>query len=259
MADSKREKLRQHTGSTPPNINDLMARLSGGVNAIDLPPEPRPYNYTGTGLDIQRDLTKEEFREGVVTDLQAMNTAHQLNVGDATLYGLEHGYIDSYEEMAELTGYEASTVEMYTSLCRSIPRLVRTNSLTYSHYQQIAPLPEEERPLWISYAASNELSYRALKALIADVTTKEQPAEAGPGDNMTIVPAVDAPAPSDDIEEQETTPLPSPIKDKVYRQRFNNIWKKVENDALTAEDLGDVVSVRMWCDQLIKDFNSRKR
>lgn len=235
-----------------------MARLSGGVNAIDLPPEPRPYNYTGTGLDIQRELTKEEFREGVVTELQAMNTAHQLNVGDATLYGLEHGYIDSYEEMAELTGYEASTVEMYTSLCRSIPRLVRTNSLTYSHYQQIAPLPEEERPLWISYAASNELSYRALKALIADVNAKEQPAALDLPDGVTVE-RVDLTPPPDEIEEEEPAPLPSPIKDKVYRQRFNHLWKKVESDTLTAEDLSDAVSIRMWCDQLIRDFNQSQK
>lgn len=259
MAETKREKLRQHGVTTPSGITDLMARLSSGANAIATPPEPRPYNYTGTGLDIQRDLTKEEFRGGVVTELQAMNTAHQLNVGDATLYGLEHDYIEDYEEMAELTGYEASSIEVYASLCRSIPRLMRINPLTFSHYQQIAPLPEIERFYWISFAASNDLSYRALKDLIAMAQRSQLPAAAS-DDNTATVPAVDdAPALSGEIEEAESASLPSPIKDKVYRLRFNHLWKKVETDALTAEDLSDAVSIRMWCDQVIKDFNQRNK
>lgn len=218
----------------------------------------RGYRYTATGLDFRRKLTREEYRDGLLPELQVMETARQLIIGDAYLHGIENGHIESYEDMAELTGYQPLSIENYASICRNVPQFMRINSLTFSHYQQIASLPEEERPHWISFAAGSGLSYRALKALIEDVGAKAQlPA---PADDTGNTP--------EDEPEEPASPAPvntqvvildSPIKDKVHRERMNYIWKKVEKEEpMTDEDLGDVWMLRKWCDMLIERSRKQK-
>lgn len=200
------------------------------------PPIPRKrdkgWRFTNDGLTIERELSEADWSY-IPAEIRAMKSAIQLNIGDATLYGLEHGYIQSYEDMEKLTGYKAGTIEMYTSLCRSIPRLVRTNSLTYSHYQQIAPLPEEERPLWIGWAATSGISYRALRALIEEVGAKPSlPAgdelaalQAGMPDGVTVerVDIADSPTVDDEEEATDLPPLPNDLDNEESWQVFDSL------------------------------------
>lgn len=247
----KRDALKR-SSTTPSGINDLMQRMAAGVTEETAIAESRGWRYTATGLDIQRDLTLDEFRKGLLPEIEAAQSAYQLIVGDACLYGLEHGFIESYEDMAELTGYTAGTIEMYTSLCRSIPRLVRTNLLTYSHYQQIAPLPEDERPHWISYAASNGLSYRALKALIADT---ELPAA---GNNPDLI-LEDPPALSDE-DEEEATPLfdDFDLTDPVHEKRFIGFRKRAAQNRYAEIDLIEIQEAEKWLAVLRKKVAQAK-
>lgn len=192
----------------------------------------RGWRFAADGLELKRELTREEFRDGLLNEVQAMGSAQQLIVGDAYLHGIECGFIETYEEMAELTGYEASSIKVYASLCRSIPRLMRINPLTYSHYQQIAPLDEDERAHWIAFAAGSELSYRAVKALIDWTKTHRQTPtlpEAMDGDNTTIAPEV---LPLETVDENEEVtdipPAPLPLDHEENWQALGSLRNVVK-------------------------------
>jgi len=192
--DKYLKQIEQEAGDKPPlpTARDVYSSAPSPVPRK----KSRGYEYTSTGLDIKRQLTREEFRGELLPEIEAMQSRYQLIVGDAANHGLEYGLIESYQDMADLTGYTAGSIEVYASICRNIPQLTRVNSLKFKHYQVIAPLPADEIPHWISFAASNGLGYRAIDALIQWTEQYPQlPAEAGPGDNTTIAPAVDAPLP----------------------------------------------------------------
>lgn len=194
----------------------------------------RGYLYTDTGLLIDRELSDSDWR-GMLPEIQAIHSAYQFIVGDWAVYGVDHGYEESYEAVAALTGFKASTVEFYASICRNIPRLVRTNRLTFGHYQRIAPLPESDRAYWITYAVEHEVSIRELREAIA---AGQLPAEAGPGDNTTIAPAVEPnpPAPVEE-EAEEITPLETV---KEARKTANTFLRCVAENRLQDMSRGEL-------------------
>lgn len=143
------------TGMTQQKRPDLPARKGKG------------WRFTSNGLSVERDLSETEWLT-IPTEMRIITEAMQLNVGDATLYGLEHGYIKSYDDMARLTGYTEGSIKVYASLCRSLPQLIRINGVLYGHYQLIAPLPEDDRAGWIQYVAEQGVSRAKLKKAIAE-------------------------------------------------------------------------------------------
>lgn len=121
--------------------------------------------YTDTGLNINETWTEDAWR-GMASDIRAIGMAYQFIVGDYTLYGLEHGFVKSYEDVAALTGLKSDTVEIFASISRSIPRLIRVNSLDFGHYRKIAPTPEDHRAEWIRLAVESNWSVRDLARAI---------------------------------------------------------------------------------------------
>jgi hypothetical protein len=128
----------------------------------------RLYRYTDTGLEVYEDLTDQDWRE-MLPEIRAIKSAYQCLIGDWMIYGFERGFEVSYEAMAKLTGYTPGTVEVFTSVCRSIPRLIRINRVFFGHYQLIAPLPEVDRKKWVKRVAKHGWSVRDLKAAIRSV------------------------------------------------------------------------------------------
>lgn len=216
--------------------------------------QERGYHYSGTGLDIRRELSVEAWRN-ILPEIKAMQTAYQLIIGDWMVYGFEQGYEQSYESMAELTGLKSQTVEVYASVCRNVPQLMRVNSLKFNHYRLVSKLPDDEKALWIQFAVHRQLPTRALEKLIDLSQSPRLPA--GPGDNTTIVPYV-APEPTP-LPDEDAVDLPSDLGDKSYRQRFTTVFKKVATDALTVDDLQEVALLRKWCDQVIQGFKPRTK
>src|SRR5574341_1414201 len=123
-----------------------------------IPRKPvRGYKFSNDGLVIQRELSDIDWRD-ILPEIKAMHSSYQLNYGDWMVYGFDRGYQVSYESMAEMTGLQPQTIEVYTSVCRNVPQLIRINPLKFSHYRLIATMPEDERVLWIQFAASHPLS-----------------------------------------------------------------------------------------------------
>lgn len=218
----------------------------------------RAYEYTDNGLVIRRELTDKDWHT-IHSEIRAVTGASRaLNVGDATLYGLERGKITTLEEAAELFATPVDSIKVYVSICRNVPQLIRVNSLTFKHYRYIAPLPDDEKVHWINFAAAYNISSSNLKALIDQVNPPQLPADTSPVNGDSAPVDTTSPAPFDDIEEEATSLDTIPLTDKVHRQRMNTVWKKVETDALTVQDLPEVIFMRQWCDRVIKDFNRRK-
>jgi hypothetical protein len=175
-------------------------------------------HFSETGLDIQSPLSREDWL-ALYTVIRQIRSAYQWIIGDWMLYGFEQQWSVSYEQMASITGLKASTVEVYTSICRSFPRLIRINRLSFGHFQLIAPLPAEVRQQWIDYAAEQKLSVRQLQAALRQARQEALPDESG-------------------------------VINKVTRRRFNRVWRLMERGLPEKIKRDDVRLLRAWLDDL---------
>lgn len=209
--------------------------------------ESRAYRFSGDGLIVERDLDDADWRN-ILPEIKAVKSAYQLIIGDWMVYGFEHGYEVSYEAMAVMTGLNPQTIEVYTSICRNVPQLIRINPLTFSHYRLIAPLSEDERIPWIEFAVHRGLSFRALQKLINLSQAPMLPASTETTSATVTIPVIDSdrPALPDEMEEEEATEIDSPLKDKGYKKRIDNFWLLVTEDRIQEYPPDDWQMVRRW-------------
>lgn len=189
-------------------------------------PRTKPYRFSTDGLLIQRELSDSAWLD-ILPEIKALHSSYQLIIGDWMLYGFEHGYALSHEDMAKLTGLQPQTIEVYTSVCRNVPQLMRVNPLRFGHYRAVSKLPDDEKPCWIQYAASNHLSTRVLQDWLALVTTLQLPAAV---DNNLSQPGDPTPLP-DEIEEQEVVDLP-PASIKAIKKTSHKFLQCVAENRL---------------------------
>lgn len=217
----------------------------------------RGYLYTDTGLLIERDLTDSDWR-GMLPEIKAIHSAYQFIVGDWAVYGVDHGFEDSYDAVAALTGFKQSTVEFYASICRSIPRLVRTNRLTFGHYQRIAPLPDDQRAYWITAAVDGGMSIRELREAIAKAQLPAETVDAGSidwPDGVTVERVEwaetedDSPALSDESID---------IADVIHEKRISSFRKKAAQNRLADIDLNDIIAEQNYLANLRKKVAAAK-
>lgn len=216
------------------------------VYQTTMPPIPRKrdrgYRFSNDGLIIQRPLTRDEFREGLLPEIEAMQSRYQLIVGDAANHGLDNGLIDSYEDMALLTGYTAGSIEVYASICRNIPQLTRVNSLKFKHYQVIARLDEDERPHWIHFAATYGLGYRVIESMIAEIDAR-LPGLPAIADEP---PLPHAPALSDENEEATSLFDDYDVTDPVHEKRFIGFRKRAAQNRYAEIDMIEIDEAEKW-------------
>lgn len=265
MTNRYSKQIETEASQTPAAVPDARQVVQSSPPPIP-PRRAKGWQFSDNGLLIQRDLTDDDWRN-VLGEIKSLRSAYQLIIGDWMLYGFEHGYETTYESMATLTGLQPQTIEVYTTVCRAVPQLIRINPLKFSHYREISELPEDERPHWIQFAASQSLSVRALRSFVNMAYPPQLPAVSGDFDPLTMelsdgvtIERIDLPALPDDNQEPEAVSLPAPVKDKIHRRLMNEIWKKVEIDAtLDDEDRGKIWLMRSWCDALIQDIDRRAK
>lgn len=214
----------------------------------------RGYGYTDTGLVIERELTDEAWR-GILPEIKALQTAYQLIIGDWMVYGFEHGYEVSYESMAALTGLKPQTIEVYTSVCRNVPQLMRINSLKFNHYRLVSKLPDDEKAVWLEFAAHRQLPTRTLERLVVLSQLPRLPETASDTDNTTITPAVDlTPLPGEVDEEATGRVVGLPVKE--IKKTFNKFAQCVEQDRLQDMPRDDLYILMLW----VQDkYNQRRK
>lgn len=195
----------------------------------------RGYGYTDTGLVIERELTDEAWR-GILPEIKALQTAYQLIIGDWMVYGFEQGYEVSYESMAVLTGLKPQTIEVYTSVCRNVPQLMRINSLKFNHYRLVSKLPDDEKAVWIAFAAHRQLPTRGLERLVALSQMPRLP-ETTDGNYLEITDSSNGdrpPLPGDVEEEATDLPLPDlPLEDEENWKALDTIQDVVKHRRYT--------------------------
>lgn len=273
-------RMKRPQGKTVPAQSEIMARLAaaaqGNSEVSSLPVVVAPDKTILVGNSVIIHETSLEFIGEVDRDgwiqlalwLRGLDDTLQWAIGDMVIYADERreawieaeGITDydletKYKELLESTGYSYSSLTKFATYARRFSPFRRRKGISFSHHVEVAALSDEQQDAWLDLVAETGLSRNDLRAEIAK---SKLPAPASNGDS--IAPTVDtpSPAPMDDIEEEATSLDTIPLTDKVHRQRMNTVWKKVETDALTVQDLPEVIFMRQWCDRVIKDFNRRK-
>lgn len=118
-----------------------------------------------TGLVIpDAGITMDEW-SALFNVIRNIRTAWQFVVGDWIAYGNDH-FEQSYEAIAELTGYKSETIESFASTCRNVPQFIRVNSLSFGHHRLVSALPLERQLEALQFAAQNELSVQEFRSLL---------------------------------------------------------------------------------------------
>lgn len=163
MAAMKR--MARPQGNTPPAQSEIMARLAAAASGGDSQSIAllNSLSFSKTGLVIDRELNQDEWSK-LYEAIGSIKSAFQWIIGDWMLYGFEHEWVNSYEDMAAFTGLKDVTVRNYTYVCRNVPASLRSDKLSFGHFQLIAPL--EDKPIWIQRAVDEKLSISQLRQAI---------------------------------------------------------------------------------------------
>ena len=113
-----------------------------------------------TSLIFKRDVTKEEW-QSVFDACNHIEGCIQFWVGDLLKYREQKWGM--YDDVTELSGRDKGTLMNYKSVSDSVKPSLRHEDLTFSHHQQVAPLPPEKQREFLEKASSGKMSVRELK------------------------------------------------------------------------------------------------
>ena len=121
--------------------------------------------FTRKGLVLSEDITKEEWMK-IGEGLHFVKESAQIWIGDWARFGERKGfYTDTktYDEIEKATGYNRKTIRNFKYVAEKIPSSLRKDDLTFSHYEQVAPLDFEKQEKLLNLASEEKLSYRELR------------------------------------------------------------------------------------------------
>ncbi|MEO1290284.1 MAG: hypothetical protein AAFV93_21240 [Chloroflexota bacterium] len=152
--------------SEQPTQQEIISAVSSGHIEIGA------FRFTATGLDIQGNITKEDWNK-VGTLLAMLDNSMQWLIGDFIACG-ESKKFGTQKEIADLFGFEYGTVRVYASVARNIDLLIRINKLSFGHHQLVAGMRDidtgeilqQEQQYWLQQAVDNGWSVRQLRAAI---------------------------------------------------------------------------------------------
>lgn len=122
------------------------------------------FTLTKTGLIIGDEVTKEEWGElGQV--LKGLNQSLQWIIGDWVNYG-EKQWRETYDQIAEQTGLDKTTIYDFAYVARSVHFSVRTETLSFGHHKLVAKFDRKIQRQWLDYAAEKKLSVNAMRQQI---------------------------------------------------------------------------------------------
>jgi len=106
--------------------------------------------------------------------LAGETSAVQLQLGDAINYG-DTEYGERYAQWIDQEGYAYGSLANIAWVAREVPRELRLPGLCYYHYQQVAPLDDDdEKCYWLNKALEDGLSGRQLNDKITRATLTAQ-------------------------------------------------------------------------------------
>lgn len=113
-----------------------------------------------TSISFKRDVTKDEWQK-VFDACRHIEGCVQFWIGDLLKYREQKWGM--YNDVIEDSGYEKGTLKVIKSVCENVKPLIRINTLSFAHHQQVAPLVPEQQKEWLNKASENKWSVRELK------------------------------------------------------------------------------------------------
>lgn len=113
--------------------------------------DSNPYIELGDRHLKFRDDTPFEVWEAVFKRLKSAEQSVQWWIGDALRFG-ERRYGEMYAQAVEETDYSYSALSGMAYVAGQVEVCRRRQNLSYSHHQEIAPLPPEDQERWLSEA-----------------------------------------------------------------------------------------------------------
>jgi hypothetical protein len=112
---------------------------------------PLPGRLTAHGLVLPDELTFEEW-EQAGKFLTRLANASAWAIGDWVQHGQYAGYGEKYETALEQTGLAYGTLRNYASVAGRFDLSRRRDSLSFTHHQAVAALPDREQEAWLDHA-----------------------------------------------------------------------------------------------------------
>jgi len=113
-----------------------------------------------TSLTFKRDVSKEEWMD-VFKALKQVEGCVQFWIGDCLAYRQQKWGM--YDDIAEETGMDKSTLATYKSISQNVKPLLRNKELSFNHHKEVASLPPEKQELFLNKAVEDKLSVRDLR------------------------------------------------------------------------------------------------
>lgn len=129
---------------------------AGIVPAADSSISIGHFKITPVGLIVTGAASEQEW-EGFMRSIARIEDSLAWIYGDGLAYG-ERQWKKSYEQMAEITGLQISTLYQYVYVAKSVDFSIRIEKLSFSHHQLVAALEPAEQRAALQYAAENKLS-----------------------------------------------------------------------------------------------------
>jgi hypothetical protein len=123
-----------------------------------------PFELRLTGVIARRDATYEEWHAATEW-VQKVEKVSPFWVGDLLAYG-EHKYGEMYAQVLDATPYVYGTVANHAYVAKKVECSRRRENLSFSHHQEVAPLPPAEQTEWLDTAEDEGLTVAALRLKI---------------------------------------------------------------------------------------------
>jgi hypothetical protein len=119
------------------------------------------FTVTAKGLISDESVLFEEWQQ-LGELLKRFEASIQWLIGDWMAYGERH-WGQTYEAVAEATGYKIGTLYEYARVARGVDFSIRIEKLSFAHHQLVAGMSPEDQQQWLIYASENDLSVSQMR------------------------------------------------------------------------------------------------
>lgn len=134
---------------------------------------PAGFSIGDYGLEVTGKPTYEAWVQ-IGRKLWTEKQKIQWNIGDWINYG-ESRYGEKYAQALKETDYTLHTLENYASVARKIPVEQRRKNISFSMYQEVAPLPVPEREQLLDGVELGIVNREDVREYKRERREKEQP------------------------------------------------------------------------------------
>jgi hypothetical protein len=133
------------------------------------------YTLTSRGLVVGQGATLEDW-EQIGALLLRLEGSIQLLIGD-WLVEAEREYNQTYQEIAESTGYSVKHLYNCKWVAENIDFSLRKEKLTFTHYMAVAALPDDQKREMLERASAEGWSVKQLKEALRPTLSESAPVQ----------------------------------------------------------------------------------